>query len=132
VPKLQRWTDPASTAVQIGAGRLAFGVLFAAAPELGVRMIGTDGATARRAAWVARMVAGRDAALGLGTLAAARNGSAAPWLLAGALADTVDAAAVATALKQRRLGGPGAWAVAVGGLPLAALGVAAAMGLRQR
>jgi hypothetical protein len=78
------------------------------------------------------MVAARDAALGLGTLAAARNGGAAPWLLAGALADAGDAVAVAASLKQGRVGGPGAWLIAAGGLPLAALGIVAAWGLRKR
>ena len=129
---IQRWTDPARTAVLIGAGRLAFGVIFSAAPEPGMRLLGMDGATARRASWVSRMVAARDAALGLGTLAAARTGGAGPWLLAGALADAGDAVAVAAAIKQRRVAGPGAWLIAGGGLPLAGLGVLAAMGLRSR
>jgi hypothetical protein len=125
-------TDPATTALLIGAGRVAFGVAFAAAPAAGVRLMGTDTATARRVTWVSRMVAARDTALGLGTLAAARNGDAAPWLLAGALADAGDALAVTASLRQGRVGGPGAWLIAVGGLPLAALGAAAAWGLRRR
>jgi hypothetical protein len=95
-------------------------------------MLGTDAATARRASWVARMVAVRDLALGLGTLSAARTGTAPPWLLAGALSDTGDALAVATALKQGRVGGPGAWLVVAGTPPLVGLGVLSALGLRRR
>jgi hypothetical protein len=127
VPKL----SPRSTALAIGAGRVAFGVMLAAAPENGAKSFGADSATARRMAWMTRMTAVRDAAIGLGTVGAVQRGNPGPWLLAGALADLGDSLAVADGLHRGRVSGPIAWLVAAGAAPLAALGVATALGLRR-
>ena len=125
-------TDPRASALAIGLGRVAIGTAFAAAPELGVRLVGMDTATARRVAWLSRMVAGRDIALGVGTVAACRAGNGAAWVLGGAFAAAVDSAAVIAAMQQGRLRGPGAWLIAVGGPALTALGVVQAARLRRR
>jgi hypothetical protein len=95
--------------------------------------MGLDTATAARVAWLGRMTAARDAALGAGALSSVLRGrSPAPWLLAGAAADVADAAVVASAMRDRRVGGLGAAgsvAVAVGA---AALGVWAAVSATRR
>jgi hypothetical protein len=90
-------------AKQIGAGRTAFALAFLAAPVAAARLLGTDTATAQRVVWLTRMMAVRDGAIGVGGLAA--GGGAAPWLLAGAVSDAVDAAVLGTALRQGRLKG---------------------------
>lgn len=119
----------------IGAGRTAVGAAFLAAPELSVRVLGLDTATARRVTWLAQMTAARDAALGAGTLAATARGSrsAGGWLLAGAVADFADAAVLATALRRGRLRGAATTGIAVGAVLAAGVaGWAAADGLRRR
>jgi len=131
-PSESRLMDPHASALAIGIGRVAIGTAFAALPELGVRLLGTDAATARRVGWLSRMVAGRDIALGAGTIAATRNGNGAGWVLGGAFADAVDSAAVVMAMKQGRLRGPGAWLIAVGGPALTVLGLFQAGRLRRR
>ena len=125
-------TDPRASAMAIGIGRVAIGTAFGLAPEFGVRLIGADTATARRVTWLSRMVAGRDVALGVGTVAGSRRGGGSAWVLAGAFADAVDTAAVIVAMQQGRLRGPGAWLVAVGGPALTAVGLVQAVRLRRR
>jgi hypothetical protein len=76
----------------ISLGRLLFGVAFIAEPKLMDR--GWIGKQARipGAQVLARAVGARDLALGLGGLQALSrdDGSARPWLAAGAICDTVD------------------------------------------
>jgi hypothetical protein len=112
----------------LGAGRVALGGAFLAYPVTSVRMLGVDTASAGRMAWLARMAAARDIALGLGVLGsvATRRGQAAA-LTATALVDAVDAAVIAVAANERRVDrlrgyamAAGAAAVAVGGLVIAA------------
>jgi hypothetical protein len=83
----------------ISLSRLVFGVAFIAEPKLMER--GWIGRQARLpgAQVLARAVGARDVALGLGGLqAVARDdGSARPWLAAGALCDAVDFGATWTA-----------------------------------
>lgn len=99
--------------------RMALGLAALARPELVPRSLGVDSATAGRVGWLVRMTGGRDVALGLGLADALRRGSGVrPWLLVTAVADAVDAAALARAVRQRRVsalpGGVGAVLAASG------------------
>ena len=109
-----------TVATVIAVARTGIGVGFAAAPVTALRLLGLDTATAARVAWLSQMTAARDGVLGAGTLAATARGRAAPWLLAGAVADAADAAALAGALRARRIGGPNAVPM-IGAAALAAL-----------
>lgn len=128
----RRQPSPTDAAALIGAGRIGLAALFFTAPVGGVRALGTDTATARRVSWMTRMMAARDGVLGLGTVLAARRGAdPVPWVLAGAACDAVDAAAMAGALRQRRIRG----LVPTASVPIAVLaagaGFATAVGLRR-
>jgi hypothetical protein len=117
----------------MGLVRIIVGLTATGAPVLSARVVGSDSATARRVTWLTRMMAGRELAVGLGALTASRRGTdAAPWLLFGAVADGVDAAAFILALRQRRIAGPLAWLVATTGPALTAAGVVQAVRLRRR
>lgn len=118
-----------ATARLIGAGRTALGGGFLAVPVEGVKALGVDVATAKRVAFLSRMMAGRDVVIGVGTLVSKRP---AGWLLAGAVADAVDAAAIAQARREGRAGGPIAAAMVPGAAALALVGAAAAAGVFRR
>jgi hypothetical protein len=123
-------------ALGIGTGRLAVGGAMLLAPTFSVRLLGVDAATAKRVRFLARTTAVRDAALGAGTLVGAL-GSGAPsgaasWLLAGAVADGMDAVALAAALRQRAVRALPAAAVAVGAAATAVVGGWAAIQLRRK
>lgn len=121
-----------TVALAIGVARTGIGVGFAAAPVAALRLLGLDTATAARVAWLSRMTAARDGVLGAGTLAATARGRPGPWLLAGAVADAADAAALAGALRTHKIGGPKAVAM-IGAASLAALaGIWTAGSLRRR
>jgi hypothetical protein len=121
-----------TVALLIGVVRALIGLGWLARPVDSVRAMGMDTATANRAAWLGQMAAGRDAAIGLGTLGAATRGSGRPWLLAGAASDAIDAAAMMTALRQGRLKGAASWAVAGSAAGAALLGLVASAGVRRR
>ena len=109
---------PDSTAFQISMGRTALAAAIMAAPVASLRLLGADSATAQRVTWLTRMTAVRDGALGVGgAVAVQRGGSVAPWLVGGAVADTVDAIVMAHALRQGKIKGIVPAAV----VPLAAL-----------
>jgi hypothetical protein len=78
-------------AIALARGRIGIGLVALAAPKLAARtMFGPSGSDARTAAF-ARMLAGRDLALGLGLeVAIDRGAPVRGWLEAGALADGVD------------------------------------------
>ena len=99
--------DEGAVALQIAAGRTLIAASIMAAPVITGRVMGTDTATARRVTWLTRMMAIRDGAIGAGgVLAARRSGAAAaPWLLAGAASDLVDAVVVGKALRDGRIKG---------------------------
>jgi hypothetical protein len=111
-------------------GRIGVGVALFARPESLPRAVGVDSVSARRMAWVVRLFAARDAALGAGALAAVLTGRPVrPWLLAQAFADGADAVAVGAAVRGRQVSavrGAGVIAFAVGGCAgvLAAAGAA--------
>jgi hypothetical protein len=94
-------------ALQIPAGRSVLAASIMAAPVVTARVMGTDTATAQRVAWLTRMTAVRDGALGVGGVLAARRGGRAvvPWLVGGAAADLVDAVVIAKAVREGRLKG---------------------------
>jgi hypothetical protein len=99
-------TERARTIAEVLAwSRLAVGVLATVRPTMLPRMLGSDRGTAMRAAWIVRMFAAREAALGAGTLAALQNGSSPrPWLYAQAAGDAGDALALLAAVRRGHLG----------------------------
>jgi hypothetical protein len=89
------------------AGRMAIGAAVAARPEVLARGFRVDSATARRTAWLARMFGVRDMVLGAGTLfSLGRSGAPGPWLLASAVSDAGDAAALTGAIRRRQVSVP--------------------------
>lgn len=118
--------------VSVGAGRLAIGAIFLAAPVTSVRLLGLDTATAARVTWLARMTAVRDGVLGAGTLASsARQNGAGGWLLAGAVSDAMDAAVLVAALREGKVRGWRARAISAGAAGAALLAAAAAVDVRR-
>lgn len=99
-----RLPGPRTSGVAIGLGRLSLGAAFLALPEASTRVLGLDAVTAKRIVWLARMTAIRDIALAAGTLASStRRRDASWWLLGGAVSDAVDSAAIAAAVRSKRL-----------------------------
>jgi peptide-methionine (R)-S-oxide reductase len=86
---------PAVLALPLGGLRVVVGVAALARPELLPSLLGLDASAAQRTAWLARMLGGRDLALGAGTLAGSRG-----CVAAGAAADAVDALALLAALQR--------------------------------
>jgi hypothetical protein len=99
-------TERARTVAEVvGWGRVALGILATARPTMLPRMLGSDTGTAQRAAWIVRMFAAREAALGAGTVAALRDGrNPGPWLYAQAAGDVGDALALVAAVRRGHLG----------------------------
>ena len=116
----------------VGGGRFAIGCAALADPVAAIRLLGVDTATASRAAWLARMCAARDAALGAGTISsvASRRGQTS-WLLAGAVADAGDAAAFALAVRSGRMDRTRGYLAVASGVLGAAAGLGSAVGMRQ-
>jgi hypothetical protein len=83
--------DPRDIAIALARGRIAFGAAAMVAPGLASRlMLGADGSRPGTRLF-ARMIGGRDMALGLGVVIALDRGAPVRgWLEAGALADGVD------------------------------------------
>ncbi|HSP36259.1 MAG TPA: hypothetical protein VLR26_00720 [Frankiaceae bacterium] len=130
-----------SPIVALAAGRAVIGSAVFLRPTLLVKGLGGDSATAERTAWLARMFAVRDFALGVGVLWAlnrSRRGRAATLLgagldpmlrellLLGVLCDAGDAVAVAGALRGGHVRPLPGGAALVTGLGAAAVGIAAA------
>jgi hypothetical protein len=131
---LSRLPSARTIGVLVGAGRVALGGIFLAAPVTSVRLLGLDTATAARVTWLARMAAGRDVAIGAGTVvSSARGAGAGGWLLAGSFADGVDAVVLAAALREGKVAGWRARAMPAAALAAALVAAAAAIdGRRQR
>jgi hypothetical protein len=108
----------------LAAARCGIGVAALARPSTALRLSGVDRVTAERTAWTARLIGGRDLALGAGLLhAVARRGQPSGWLWAGLFSDAVDAVTLATAAARRQVSPPiAAFAVlaATGGVAVAA------------
>lgn len=122
---------PNTVALAIGVGRTVLGTSFLIDPVRSVRVLGVDSATANRMTWMAQMMAGRDAVIGVGTVASARRGSGTGWLVAGAVADLVDGIAIGEAVRSGRLRGVLPSLVSAGAVGLAGLALAAAVGSRR-
>lgn len=119
VPLLLRTSTPAATATslltsvaervgpeQLALGRAGVGVVMIARPRAVPGLLGVDSATSSRMSWSTAMLGAREIALGLGTLAALRDGdrrAADRWTAAGLLCDAVDALAVGTAVLRGRV-----------------------------
>lgn len=127
VPLLGRLPSARTIGLSVGAGRLAIGAIFLAAPVTSVRLLGLDTATAARVTWLARMTAVRDSVLGAGTLVSSgRQQGAGGWLIAGSVSDAVDAAVLAAALREGRLRGWRPQAIAAGAVGAALIAAVAA------
>ena len=83
--------DDATVALALARGRIAFGAVALVAPRLAARVMGAGRTPPATAPLLARMVGGRDIALGLGTVIALDRGKPVRgWLEGSALADAVD------------------------------------------
>jgi hypothetical protein len=81
-------------AMSVARCRIAIGLAAVAIPSAAVRAIGADSKSGGLAPLLARMLGGRDIALGLGTVVALDHGAPVRgWLEGSALADTVDCVA---------------------------------------
>ena len=130
---LSRLPSARTVGLSVGAGRLAIGAIFLAAPVSSVRLLGLDTATAARVAWLARMTAVRDGVLGAGTVvSSARRDGAGAWLLAGSVSDAVDAAVLVAALREGKIRGWRAQAVTVGAVAAALAAAAATVDVVRR
>ena len=104
--------EDASVAMWQARGRIAIGVVAVAAPGLATGVMGSRGRSQGLAPLFARMLGGRDVALGLGTVIALDRGKPVRgWLEGAALADAVDL--VACVLARESLS-PGAFAASAG------------------
>jgi hypothetical protein len=107
-------------ATAAGLGRVGLGLGLLARPESLPRAVGVDSVSARRMAWVVRLFAARDAALGAGAVhAVLTRRPVRPWLVAQALSDGSDVVALAVAARRRQVSTTRAAAIiafAVGGL----------------
>lgn len=113
-------------------GRVVIGAATFVRPETLPRVLGVDRGTARRAAPLTRFFSAREAALGLGALFALRNGGdVRPWLVAQAIGDAGDAAALAVATRARHVPAARGIALAVVALTGAVSLTLAARALRR-
>jgi hypothetical protein len=114
--------DDAVLAMSVARGRIALGVAAVLTPGLATRVMSRRRKSGRMAPLFARMVGGRDLALGLGTVIALDRGKPVRgWLEASALADTVDCVACVLARDDMA---PSAFAGAAGfGAASAILGI---------
>jgi hypothetical protein len=123
----QRYLDSA-TPRQLAMGRVGLGTMMVVRPRTLPQSLGVDSATSARVAWAIQMLGVRDAALGLGTLAALKSPdsrAARTWIAAGVLSDAVDALAIGGALLRGRVTKSG------GGAAVVVAAAAAALGLRE-
>ncbi|HEX5495083.1 MAG TPA: hypothetical protein VFX70_10970 [Mycobacteriales bacterium] len=91
-------------AASTGIFRAIVGPALLARPDALARLLGMDSVTARRTAWLTRLLAGRETALGLGALHAALTGRPVrPWLATQAVSDATDATAILLAARSRHV-----------------------------
>jgi hypothetical protein len=96
-----RGMDDATLAMSLARCRIAIGVAAVLTPGLATRVMGGRRGTAGIAPLFARMLGGRDIALGLGTVIALDRGKPVRgWLEGSALADTVDCVACVLARDE--------------------------------
>lgn len=107
---LKKLLDPRGLAL----GRTFVGVTMITQPGLIPGLLGVDSEASTKLAWAVQMLGAREIALGAGSLASRKERRL--WHAAGLLSDTVDAVALAGALKLgtiRKTSGGGAVLVAV-------------------
>ena len=93
--------EDASVAMWQARARIAIGVTAVAAPGLATRVMGSSRRSPGVAPLFARMLGGRDVALGLGTVIALDRGKPVRgWLEGAALADAVDLVACVLAREH--------------------------------
>ena len=129
---LRRLTD-ALSGERMALIRCAAGGVLLARPRTMAQALGADPALVESADWVARMFGARELALGLGVLAAAREGDSSRarlWFAAGALSDAVDTYAMTTAMRRGQLGRTG-WTRAAAATCTAGAVVAVAVQIRD-
>jgi hypothetical protein len=104
--------DDSSIAMSLARCRIAIGIAAANAPRVATRVMGGSRRSERVAPLFARMLGGRDIALGLGTVIALDRGKPVRgWLEGSALADAVDCVACVLAREDMS---PGAFSAAAG------------------
>jgi hypothetical protein len=113
--------NDATLAMSVARGRIVVGLAALVCPRLAVRVLGGRRDPRGIAPPLARMLGGRDVALGLGTVIALDRGKPVRgWLEGAALADAVDCAACLLAREEMPAGvcaiaaGLGGTAAAVG------------------
>jgi hypothetical protein len=117
----------------VGLLRVVVGARLVARPEALPQTLGVDSVSARRMAWLVRMLGVRDLTLGLGAAyAGVGRRDLAPWLLAQAVADGGDAVVLALAARERQVSGPRAAALAAMAAGAAVAGVVAARDVAGR
>ncbi|MGH8906437.1 MAG: hypothetical protein ACRD0K_07965 [Egibacteraceae bacterium] len=116
-----RNADARRIARGIAATRVLLGIAIVVAPRVLMRSAVKDGEPSDEAVAALRMAGGRDLALGLGALLAAKRGPRAlrGWVEGGMLADAIDVPSLAAAGSLRPV---------VRGLGLASAAAAAALG----
>jgi hypothetical protein len=93
--------DDAGLALAVARGRIAFGGVALVAPQLAARIMGAGRSPTGTIPVLARMLGGRDVALGLGAVIAVDRGKPVRgWLEGAALADAVDCLACLLARKE--------------------------------
>jgi peptide-methionine (R)-S-oxide reductase len=121
--------DAAQVASLFGAVRVGLGVWLLVGPRWLPQLLGVDSRTATRTRWLARMVGGREVAVGVATLAAGRSGDLAAALAPQLVADLGDVLGLGLALRAgdvNRLTGFLGFAAALGGVLVEANGMLAA------
>jgi peptide-methionine (R)-S-oxide reductase len=104
--------EDASSAMSLARCRIAIGVAAVVAPRLATRVMGGRRRSEAVAPLFARMLGGRDIALGLGTVIALDRGKPVRgWLEGSVLADAVDCVACVLARGDMS---PGAFSAAAG------------------
>jgi hypothetical protein len=104
--RLSRALTPAVTLLtpeRVAQGRCAVGAVMLARPTTLPRLLGVDRVSAERTAWATQMLGAREVALGGGAWLALRRGDARAarlWLVAGLVADALDALAVGRAVGR--------------------------------
>lgn len=93
--------EDATVALSLARSRIAFGAAAVLAPRLAARVMGAGRTPTGTTVLLARMVGGRDVALGLGTVIAVDRGKPVRgWLEGSALADSVDCVACLLARSE--------------------------------
>jgi hypothetical protein len=93
--------EATTLAMLVARCRIAIGIAAVAVPAPAVRAIGAGSKPGALAPLIARMLGGRDIALGLGTVVALDHGAPVRgWLEGSALADAVDCVASVLAREQ--------------------------------